>query len=319
MESTHDLILPIVDEENICLPLAVNVVSKYWNVDLPLSEAKEIARKYPNINGSLLIEGIELAERHSLSTLILRSNVSELKKMIDMGIPPIVILPGIHETIQHASVISGYDDDEKTIIHYIPQTDREGSFQMGVIPEKKFNELWAEDGNLMIVIAASDIISELKSFDENNNKSNKLCFNSERLSLSNKKSEAINSLKKAIELDPKNSTAYSLLGSILNETNSNECESYYKKSIEINNRNFLAYRGLGNFYLKTKQYPLAEKFYTKAIEINPHRNGPIYKNRGIVRLEQDKKSDAKKDLENYLTFTPNAKDKKSIQQAIAEL
>ncbi|RDJ32110.1 MAG: tetratricopeptide repeat protein [Crenarchaeota archaeon] len=319
MESTHDLILPIVDEENICLPLAVNVVSKYWNVDLPLSEAIEIAKKYPNVNGSILIEGIELAERHGLSTLILRSNVSELKKMIDMGIPPIVILPGIHETIQHASVISGYDDDEKTIIHYIPQTDKEGSFQMGVIPEKKFNELWSEDGNLMIIIATSDIISELKSINENNNKSNKLCFNSERLNLSNKKPEAIDSLKKAIELDPKNSTAYSLLGSILNESNSSECESYYKKSIEINNRNFLAYRGLGNYYLKSKQYQLAEKFYTKAIEINPHRNGPIYKNRGIVRLEQDKKSDAKKDLENYLSHTPNAKDKKSIQQAIAEL
>ena len=115
----HQLLLPLVEEENICLPLPINVVSKYWNIKLSMSEAIETAKQYANSNGSILIEGIESAERHGLVCKIIRSSLSELKKIIDIGIPPIVILPGIPEITQHASIISGYDDNEKTIFHYI--------------------------------------------------------------------------------------------------------------------------------------------------------------------------------------------------------
>ena len=108
----HELVLPpISDKDNICLPLSVNAVAKYWNIDLPMTEANEIASKYAGMNGSILIEGINLAERHGLSSLILHSSIKELKQVIDMGIPPIVILPGLHDVVQHASIISGYDDN----------------------------------------------------------------------------------------------------------------------------------------------------------------------------------------------------------------
>ena len=94
-EPEHELVLPpISDNDNICLPLSINAVAKYWNIDLPISEANEIASKYAGMNGSILIEGINLAERHGLSSLIIHSSISELKQVIDMGIPPIVILPG---------------------------------------------------------------------------------------------------------------------------------------------------------------------------------------------------------------------------------
>lgn len=320
MESSeHELLLPLVEEENICLPLSINAVAKYWNVDLPLSEAVDIAKKYPTVNGSILIEGIELAERHGLGSLILYSSLSELKKIIDMGIPPIVILPGIHDIVQHASVISGYDNTEKTIIHYIPQQDKEGSFQVGVIPEKKFDGLWAEDGRLMILLAPTDIVSSLKPDNKETEKSNRLCFIAERLYLQKRSSEAIDSLKKAIDIDRKNSTALSLLGGILNEQNSSECIEHYEKSISINDKCYLAYRGLGNYYLKNKKHEKAEHYYTKAITINPTRFGPIYKNRGIARLEQNKKSVAKQDFENYLKYTPHARDKQSILEALHDL
>ena len=75
------------------------------------------------MNGSILIEGINLAERHGLSSLIIHSSIPELKQVIDMGIPPIVILPGLHDVVQHASIISGYDDKEKTIFHYYFSTE----------------------------------------------------------------------------------------------------------------------------------------------------------------------------------------------------
>lgn len=316
--SEHDILLPSVTEENLCLPLSVNAVSKYWNIDLPMAEAKEIAKKYSNVNGSILIEGIELAEKHGLGSLILHSSLLDLKKIIDMGIPPIVILPGIQDTIQHASIISGYDETEKTIMHYIPQTDKDGEFQVGVIPEAKFDDLWSEDGRLLIIIAPSDIIDSVKTNDKHE-KANRLCFLSEKQNILKKTHEAIKSLNQAIEMDDKNSTAFCLLGGILNEQNSNDCVKYYERSLQINQKCYLAYRGLGNYYLKNKQYEKAEKYYTNAIEINSTRYGPIYKNRGISRLEQGKKSEAKRDFENYLKYTPNAKDKSSIHQALLEM
>jgi tetratricopeptide (TPR) repeat protein len=311
--SEHELLLPPVSEENICLPLAVSAVSKYWNVNLPFAEAKEIAKKYTNVRGSILIEGIELAERHGLGSLILRSSLPELKKIIDMGIPPIVILPGLFEVVQHASVISGYDEKEKSIIHYMPQPD-----QIGMIPEKQFDRLWEEDGKLAILVAPTDIISTIR-VENNSEKSNRLCFVSEKLNLQGRTEDAIKTLKDAINLDETNSTAQCLLGGIYNERNSPECISYYEQSIENNKRFYLAYRGLGNYYLKSKQYEKAESYYSKAIDINATRFGPIYKNRGLARLEQKKNKEAKQDFESYLKYTPNAKDKDSILQAIKEM
>jgi tetratricopeptide (TPR) repeat protein len=312
--SEHELLLPQVTEENICLPLAVSAVSKYWNVNLPISEAKEIAKKYPNVRGSILIEGIELAERHGLGSLILHSTIPELKKIIDMGIPPIVILPGLYETVQHASVISGYDDSEKTIIHYIPQQD-----QIGAIPQKQFEKLWQEDGMLMILLAPPDVISTIRVENRSKEKSNRLCFVSERLNLQAKTDEAIKSLKEAITLDASNSTALCLLGGIYNEKNSQECLSFYEKSIQANKKCYLAYRGLGNYYLKSKQYEKADSYYTSAIQINESRFGPIYKNRGIAKMSQNKNKEARQDFENYLKYSPNAKDRNDILQAIKEM
>lgn len=312
--SDHELLLPPVSEENVCLPLAVSAVSKYWSVNLPFAEAREISKKYTSVRGSILIEGIELAERHGLGSLILHSSLSELKKIIDMGIPPIVILPGLFEVVQHASVISGYDEKEKSIIHYMPQPD-----QIGMIPEKQFDRLWEEDGKLAILVAPTDIISTIKIENNSREKSNRLCFVSEKLNLQGRTDDAVKTLKDAINLDRTNSTALCLLGGIYNEKNSQECIQYYEKSIEHNKRCYLAYRGLGNYYLKAKQHEKADSYYTKAIDINPNRFGPIYKNRGLTKLEQKKNKEAKEDFENYLKYTPNAKDKDSILQAIKEL
>ena len=316
----HELILPPISEkDNICLPLSVNAVAKYWNIDLPMTEANEIASKYAGMNGSILIEGINLAERHGLSSLILHSSIKELKQVIDMGIPPIVILPGLNDVVQHASIISGYDDNEKTIFHYVPeQKPSEEGIQVGVIPEKRFVKLWSEDGCLMVLLGPTDIISSLKS-DENKTKSNRLCFESERLSLQKQTQETIDSLKKAVELNPDNSTALCLLGGVLNEQGNADCVSYYEKSLQKNKNCYLAYRGLGNFYLKNQQFDKSEKNYTQAIEINDNRFGPIYKNRGYVRQQQNKMDKAKEDYQNYIKYTPNAKDRGMIERALKEM
>ena len=314
MESSHTLSVPVVNEENICLPLVVSAVSKYWGMDLPLAEATEIAKKYPGIKGSIMIEGVELAERHGLSSLILNSSLKELRKMIDIGIPPIVIMPGLRDVVQHASLIIGYDEIEKTIFHYIPEPDK-----IGAIPDKKFDEQWAEDDRLMLLLVPSDILSDINLQSDNKEKSNRLCFNAERLRLQGKPEEAMLLLKKALETNKSNSTASCLIAGILNDSNSPDAIKYYKMSTELNPRCYLAYRGLGNYYLKIKDYTKAEEYYTSAIEVNPQRFAPIYKNRGLVRLELKKAKQAKEDFNKYLEQMPEARDKASILQAIAEL
>jgi len=318
-QDVHELILPIIDDENICLPLPINVVSKYWNIELPMAEAMETAKKYSGFDGSILIEGIESAERHGLTCKITHSSLSELKKIIDAGIPPIVILPGIPEITQHASVITGYNDEEKTILHYIQKGNQKGEQQEGAIPQDIFENEWSEEGNLVIVLAPNDVLSSIKLENDTNNKSNRLCFDSERSSILKNYSESLESLKQAIELQPNNPTALHLLGSLMNEQNSIECVKYYEKCLEINNRSYLTYNGLGNFYLKTNQFEKAENYYTKAITIDPKRSAKIYKNRAFLREKQNKNSDTKDDLKSYLKYFPQAKDRGIIEQAIREL
>ena len=318
-QEVHELLLPLVDEENICLPLPINVVAKYWNIELPMAEAVEIAKNYSGFNGSILIEGIESAERHGLTCKIIHSSLSELKKIIDSGIPPIVILPGIPEITQHASVITGYNEEENTILHYIQKGTQEGEQQEGASPQTVFDQEWSQEGRLMIILAPSEILSSITLKNESNDKSNRLCFASERFNILKDSTQALESLKQAIELDPNNSTALHLLGGLLNEQNSSECVKYYEKCLNINNKSYLTYNGLGNYYLKLNQFEKAENYYTKAIEIDSKRSAKIYKNRAYLRDKQNKNSDAKEDLKNYLKYFPKAPDRGIIEQAIREI
>ena len=318
-QEDHELLLPLVDEENICLPLPVNVVSKYWNVDLPMAEAVEIAKKYSGFNGSVLIEGIESAERHGLICKIVHSSVSEIKKVIDTGIPPIVILPGIPEITQHASIITGYNDDEKTILHYIQKGTQDGEQQEGAIPQTIFENEWNEEGNLMIIIGPSDVLNNLKLENESLTKSNRLCLEAERYSILKNNSDVIDTLKQALEIDANNSTALHLLGSILNEQNSPECVKFYENCLKLNPNSYLTYNGLGNFYLKTGQLEKALEYYNKAIGIDGKRSAKIYKNRAYLLEKQKRNAEAKDDLKTYLKLLPKAPDRGVIEQAIREL
>lgn len=315
----HELLLPLVDEENTCLPLPINVVSRYWNIELSMEEAIETAKKYSGFDGSILIEGIESAERRGLASTITHSSLPELKKVIDSGIPPIVILPGIPEVTQHASVITGYDDEEKTILHYINKGNQEGEQQEGAIPQDVFDKEWSEEGRLLIVLAPSDALSSIHLENDSGSKSNRLCFVSERLNILKNSTETLDSLKESLELDANNSTTLNLLGAMMNQQNSPDCVKYYERCLEINKNSYLSYNGMGNFYLKTNQFEKAEDNYTKAIEINPKRSAKIYKNRAYLREKQGDKRAAKDDLKNYLKYFPKAHDRGVIEQAIREL
>ena len=318
-EENHELFLPLVEEENICLPLPINAVSQYWNIQLPMSEAIETAKKYGAFSGSIMIEGIESAERHGLQCKIITSSLSELKKIIDSGIPPIVLLPGIPEITQHASIITGYSDEENTIYHYVQKGTQEGEQQEGVIPQNIFDDEWSEEGRLVIILAPSEILSKLMFENISSDQSNRLCFAAERYNILQNPEKTLESLKQALEISPDNSVALHLMGTMLSTQNSSDCINLFEQSLESNKRSYLSYNGLGNFYLKTNQFEKAENFYNKAIEINPKRSAKIYKNRAYVREKLGNISGVKDDLKKYLKIFPRAPDRGIIEQAIREL
>ncbi len=315
LDNEHTLILPLVEskEDEICLPLALNVILTYWGEYNLVKEAKERARKYDDAKGSIFIEGFELAENRGYLVSIFRGNIQGLKKKIDQGIPSIIIMPGLNDTIQHATVISGYDPEENRIITYVPEPDTVGS-----IPEKKFIELWEQDGFLTITIVPGDM-KDINDKENHTDQSYRMCFEAERLLLTGKTKEAIEKLKSAADTNKGNELALDMLGSIYNELKSDEAKNYFEASIKVNPKFYLSYRGIGNYYLRKEEYLLAEKSYSSAISINPNRFGPIYKNRGIVRLKLDNKEGAISDLNMYLDQCPQANDKNNIELAIKDL
>ncbi len=312
----HTIPLPLVDktEENICLPLVINVVSKYWGEEIRLEEAAEIARKYPGMKGSIMMEGIELAEKHGFTSFIYRGSLKDLKKRVDQGIPPIIILPGIQETVQHAIIVSGYDNEERRVLTYVPEPDT-----IGAIPESKFEEDWEQDDRLTLVLVPNDMKDTFKSDELKFTYSNRLCFEAEKLRQQGKRDAAFEKLKDAIKLDDDNPQAWCLLGGIYNGINSDEAISCYEKTLSLNPKYYLAYRGLGNFYLKRKDFQKAEDYYSRAIKVNAFRFGPIYKNRALARVQLDKNISAKEDLIKYLRQSPNASDKSDIEKALEQL
>ena len=314
-ESEHSITLPLLSEkdESVTLPLVINVVTRYWGEEIPLYD-EGAAKNYYGLKGPIMIEGIELAEKHGFASYIYEGSIRDLKKRVDQGIPPIVITPGIHETIQHATIVCGYNPEERRVLTYVPQPDT-----VGAIPEVKFEQDWKQDGMVTLILVPKDMGHLLKNADLKFKDSNRLCFEGERLHHQGDIYGAIDKLRKAVEIDSENPQAWCLLGGMYNELNSKEAVLCYEKTIGINPSYYLAYRGLGNYYLKKKDYTLAESYYTKAIEINPYRFGPIYKNRAVARLQLNNNQGAKEDLIKYLEQTPNAVDGPNIKDALEQL
>lgn len=308
MESSqpeHFISLPLVSksEESPRLPLAINVVARYWGEDL-----------VPEQGAGVMIDGIEFAEKHGLVCYIFKGSLKDVKKRIDQGIPPIVIMPGIRDVVQHATVVSGYDVDERRVLTYVPEPDT-----VGAIPEQKFEQDWQQDDMTEIVIIPADMKNVMKNEDLKFAKSNRACFEAERLRQQGKTEKAIEMLRQATESDPDNAQAWSQLAGIYNEQGSRQAVPCYERALALNPRSYLAYRGIGNYFLKAKDYSLAEAYYTKAVNVNPVRYGPIYKNRAIVRMQLGNNAGAKQDLEEYLKQTPTATDAASIRDAISQL
>jgi tetratricopeptide (TPR) repeat protein len=311
----HSITLPIVDPslDRPYLPLVFSVLSLYWGEDLAFHVSEDTKAQYKNVRGSILIEGIEVAERHGFRSLMYKSSMKDLKKKIDQGIPIITILPGIYDLVQHASIVCGYNPQERRILTYVPEEDKQGA-----VPETRFEKEWEEDDTTSIILVPSDMTEIISDTDFRFHESNRLCLKAERLRFQGDIEKALAELSIAVSIESDSPQAWYALGSAYSDQKSESAIDCFNRAIHLNKRYYLAYRGLGNFYLKIEEYDVAEKWYSMAIDINPVRFGPIYKNRGLARLKSGKGS-VKEDLEKYLSYMPEAMDRYSIEQAIKEL
>ena len=87
----------------------------------------------------------------------------------------------------------------------------------------------------------------------------------------NRLEEAKEACEKAIDVDPKNTIAWSLLGLFFHEKDLNfqEAEKAYRRAIEIDPEIIIAWVMLGDLLNKLKRYEEAEEACKRAIEIDP--------------------------------------------------
>jgi hypothetical protein len=318
-DDTSHIILPLVNktEDNVVFPLVLNVISRFWGEEIPTDEIEKRTINYKKFKGTVFIEGLDMIEKKlNLSFVVYRGSLSDIKKRVNQCFPVIVVLPGIGDTVQFATIVCGYDANENRVITYVPEPD-----SYGAIPEDKFEDEWSQDDFFSILIFPKDMNDIFKNDVFEFEKSNKIYLETERLKILGKMQESIDLLNSIVnnnlsnkENAGDNPQILCLLAGILNEQNDEKCVPLYQRIIKINPKFYLAYRGLGNFYLKNKNYQLSKEYYTKAIEINPIRFGPIYKNLGIVLSELGDNEAAKGSFKTYLKNVPNAPDRDNILQ-----
>ena len=313
----HQISLPLVNknEDKTVFPLVINVISRFWGEEPPNTEIETRSKNYKGYKGSIFIEGLEIIEtKLKLSSIVYKGSIHDLKKRIDQGIPCIVILPGIAETIQFATIVCGYDEDEKRIITYIPEPD-----SFGAIPEDKFVEEWKQDDFMTMLICPADVMEILKNDSFPFSQSNRVALEAERLRIMGQTAQAMNLIQNTLDRytdASQNPQLLLMLASILNEHDDAKCTDYYKKIIEINPKYYLAYRGLGNYFLKKKNYSISNMYYLEATKISPTRYGPIYKNLGLTYMNLGDNVSAKESFKQYLEQVPVAKDRENILEFI---
>ena len=121
------------------------------------------------------------------------------------------------------------------------------------------------------------------------------------------------SLKKAIELNPKNDSALSRLGEILRcEAKFSQAEELFKKAIELNPQNVWARNGLVGLYWEQGELSKAEEVLKRFLAINPKNDWAyrtlesLYREMNRIELAQEyKKKRDELRLNEYSAITIN--------------
>jgi len=117
-------------------------------------------------------------------------------------------------------------------------------------------------------------------------------------------SQAEEALKKATELNPENDAVYFELGRLYrNQGKFSQAKDSLKKPIELNPENDDAHFTLGRSYRDYDKFSQAEDSLKKALELNP-KNDAVYFELGCLYREQGKFSQAEEALKKALKLNP---------------
>jgi tetratricopeptide (TPR) repeat protein len=118
-------------------------------------------------------------------------------------------------------------------------------------------------------------------------------------------SQAEDALKKAIELNPKNDIAYFELGWLYRVQGiSPQAEDAFKKAIELNPKNVRASVELGLFYQVQGKFFQGEDVFKKAIELNPKSDYVYYELGFFYRVEGGKLPQAEDAFKKAIELNP---------------
>jgi len=117
--------------------------------------------------------------------------------------------------------------------------------------------------------------------------------------------EAINYYKKVLQIDPKHTNAHYNLGLVFYKLNEfKTAKIYLKKTVEIQNNFALAFFCLANVHVELKEFNDAVSCYQKAIEINPNL-ASAHNNLGLVYRGLDDFKNATSHYEKTIQIQPD--------------
>jgi tetratricopeptide (TPR) repeat protein len=127
-------------------------------------------------------------------------------------------------------------------------------------------------------------------------------------------------LQNAVMQNPKNIVAWINLGNMLMDSSHfQEAINAYQKALELDTKKVDVMVDMGTCYRGIGMSDRAVEEYRKAIAINP-RHLYAHRNLGTVLLfDLGNKKEGIKELEEYLSLSPNAPDANQIRQEIARL
>lgn len=150
-------------------------------------------------------------------------------------------------------------------------------------------------------LESADEYAELaaKALQENNNDAVKKFLGQERLA----RQSAEKSFRRAIELDPKNASAYASLGGYLDslgtEANDAEAKANYEKALELDSALTNVKAPLGIIYYQAGLVEKSERYITEAIS-GGEDNAETQYFLGLIRYKQNRNDEARKALETSI-------------------
>jgi tetratricopeptide (TPR) repeat protein len=130
---------------------------------------------------------------------------------------------------------------------------------------------------------------------------------------------AIGDYNKAIEIDPQYEEAYVNRGiAYKNKGDYDTAIADYTQAIDIDPQDEVAYYSRGNAYRHKGDYDTAIGDYNKAIEIDGYY-ADAYWGRGLAHRELGNAEAALADFRRYLELQPDAEDRETVEEWIAEL